>query len=87
MESYLQNLGSNSSDISEIQTAIKVDIDEKKMQQILSYLIDNGKVYFLQKKYFYYDFIEKAKQQLLKFLQQIRNKAQQPTRLHSPRIT
>lgn len=68
VESYLQNIGSNSSDISEIQIAINVD--EKKLQQVLNYLIDNGKAYFLQKKYFHNDFIETAKQQLLKFLQQ-----------------
>ncbi len=68
VENYLQNIGSNSADIAEIQTAI--NIDEKKLQQVISYLVDNGKVYLLQKKYFHHDFVEKAKQQLLKFLQQ-----------------
>ncbi|MBL7149913.1 MAG: selenocysteine-specific translation elongation factor [Candidatus Cloacimonetes bacterium] len=68
VESYLQNVGSNSADISEILTAINVD--EKKLQQVLSYLVDNGKVHFLQKKYFHHDFLEEAKQQLIEYLQQ-----------------
>jgi selenocysteine-specific elongation factor len=70
VESYLQDIGSNSADIAEIQIAIKEDVDEKKLRQVLNYLVDKGKAYFLQKKYFHHDFVEKAKQQLLKFLKQ-----------------
>jgi len=70
VEKYLQDISSNSADIAEIQIAIKENVNEKKLHQVLSYLVDNSKVYFLQKKYFHSDFIEKAKQQLLNFLQQ-----------------
>ena len=69
VEKYLQDIGSNSADIAEIQIAIKENADEKKLRQVLNYLVDTSSVYFLQKKYFHHDFIEKAKQQLLKFLQ------------------
>jgi hypothetical protein len=38
------------------------------VEQIISYLIDNGNIYFLQQKYLHTDLVEKAKKILLEQL-------------------
>jgi len=44
------------------------NISKKRMGQIISYLIDNGDIYFLQQKYLHFDLVEKAKKILLEQL-------------------
>ena len=44
------------------------NISKIQMEQIISYLIDNGNIYFLQQKYLHSDLVEKAKKILLEQL-------------------
>ncbi|MCD6176930.1 MAG: selenocysteine-specific translation elongation factor [Candidatus Cloacimonetes bacterium] len=44
------------------------NISKIQMEQIISYLIDNGDIYFLQQKYLHSDLVEKAKKILLEQL-------------------
>lgn len=68
-DDLIRSKGNNSVDPSELSDlAIDEEISKKQMEQIVSYLIDNGKIYFLQQKYLHSDLVEKAKKILLEQL-------------------
>ena len=69
VDNLIKSKGNNVVDPTEL---IDLEIDEKfskgKVEQIISYLIDNGNIYFLQQKYLHTDLVEKAKKILLEQL-------------------
>ena len=66
---YIRSKGNNAVDPSELNDlAIDERMSKKQMEQILSYLIDNGNIHFLQQKYLHSDLVHKAKEILLEQL-------------------
>ena len=68
---YLQSIGNNSIDFENIFLNMqKEDINKKRLNQILFYLVDKKKVHFIQKKYIHTDFFERSKKLLIEYLEQ-----------------
>ena len=68
-DKLISSKGNNTVDPAELSDlAIDEKISKKQMEQIVSYLIDNGKIHFLQQKYLHSDLVEKAKKILLEQL-------------------
>ncbi len=71
VNTYLKSVGNNFIDLSSIFLNIqKEGMNEKKLNQVLSYLIDKKEIYFIQKKYIHTDFLEEAKELLIDYLKQ-----------------
>ena len=69
VDKLIRSKGNNTVDPAELSDlAIDEKISKKQMEQIVSYLIDNGKIHFLQQKYLHSDLVEKAKKILLEQL-------------------
>ncbi len=61
-DKLIRSKGNNAVDPVELNDlAVDENISKKQMEQIISYLIDNGNIYFLQQKYFHSEFVEEAK--------------------------
>ncbi len=68
-DNLIRSKGNNAVDPAELSDlAIDEKISKKQMDQIISYLIDNGNSYFLQQKYLHSNLVEKAKKILLEQL-------------------
>ncbi len=68
-DDLIRSKGNNAVDPTELSDlAINEKISRKQMEQIVSYLIDNGNIYFLQQKYLHSTLIEKAKKVILEQL-------------------
>jgi selenocysteine-specific elongation factor len=66
---FIISKGNNAVDPADLSDiAIDEKISKKQMEQIISYLIDNGNIHFLQQKYLHSDLVEKAKKILLEQL-------------------
>ena len=66
---YLLSIGNNSIDFDNIFLNMqKEDINKKRLNQILFYLVDKKRVYFIQKKYIHTDFLEGSKKMLVDYL-------------------
>lgn len=68
-DNLIRSRGNNAVDPAELSDlAIDEKISKKHLEQIISYLIDNGNIYFLQQKYLHSNLVEKAKKVLLEQL-------------------
>lgn len=70
VENYLRKLTTASADVNEISQNISTQLSDKELQQILSFLIDEGKIHFIQKRYLHDDFIQRARKIVIEFLKQ-----------------
>lgn len=70
VEDYLKSIGIASADFIEIDEHLSIQIPDKKLQQILAYLLDERKIHFIQMRYLHDDFIQKSKQLVIDFLKQ-----------------
>jgi len=69
VDELIRSKGNNAVDSAELNDfAFDAGIPKKQMEQIVSYLIDNGNIYLLQQKYLHTDLVEKAKEILLEQL-------------------
>ena len=69
VDELIRSKGNNAVDSAELNDfAFDAGIPKKQMDQIVSYLIDNGNIYLLQQKYLHTDLVEKAKEILLEQL-------------------
>ena len=69
-DNLIRSKGNNAVDPAELSDlAIDEKISKKQMEQIASYLIDNGNIYFLQQKYLHFTLVEKAKKIIIEQLQ------------------
>ncbi len=65
-DDFIRAKGNNAVDPAELNDlAVDENISIKQMEQIVSYLIDNGDIYFLQQKYLHSTLVEKAKKIIL----------------------
>lgn len=76
-ENFIKSKGNNAVDPAELSDlAIDEKITKKQLEQIISYLIDHGNIYFLQQKYLHSTLVEKAKkilfEQLIKITEGIK---------------
>lgn len=61
-DKLIRSKGNNSVDPAELyDLAVDENISKKQMEQIISYLIDNRNIYFLQQKYFHSELVNEAK--------------------------
>ncbi|MCK5051470.1 MAG: selenocysteine-specific translation elongation factor [Candidatus Cloacimonetes bacterium] len=68
-DDLIRSKGNNAVDPAELNDlAIDEKISKKQIEQIVSYLIDNGDIYFLQQKYLHSTLVKKAKKILLEQL-------------------
>ena len=68
-DNLIRSKGNNAVDPAELSDlAIDEKISKKQIEQIVSYLIDNGNIYFLQQKYLHYTLVEKAKKIIIEQL-------------------
>ena len=68
-DNLIRSKGNNAVDPAELSDlAIDEKISKKQMEQIVSYLIDNGNIYFLQQKYLHSTLVEKAKKIIIEQL-------------------
>lgn len=67
IEKYIISCGNNSIDFSDIQDHAKA-ISKDKLEQILNYLVNLDKLYYLQQKYIQAEFLEKAKKKVVNYL-------------------
>lgn len=76
-ENFIKSKGNNAVDPAELSNlATNEKISKKQLEQIISYLIDHGNIYFLQQKYLHSTLVEKAKkilfEQLIKITEGIK---------------
>jgi len=68
-DNLIRSKGNNAVDSAELSDlAIDEKISKKQIEQIVSYLIDNGNIYFLQQKYLHSTLVEKAKKIIIEQL-------------------
>jgi len=69
VEEFIKSKGNNPVDPTELDDlAIDEKIQKKQMEQIISYLNDNGDIYILQQKYFPLELVDKAKKIMIEKL-------------------
>ncbi len=71
VNTYLKSVGNNFIDLKTIFLNMqKEEMNEKKLNQILSYLADKKEIYLIQMKYIHTDFLNEAKELLIDYLKQ-----------------
>lgn len=68
VKQYLKSIGNSSVDFNEIDEHLSVQISDKKLQQILAFLIDEQKCHFIQMRYLHDNFVQKSKKIVIDFL-------------------
>ncbi len=68
-DKLINSKGNNAVDPAELdELAVDEKISKRQMEQIVSYLIDNANIHFLQQKYLHSDLVEKAKKIIIEQL-------------------
>ena len=69
VDSFMHSLGNASADLDEIFQAVSsTNVSEKRLLQILIYMIENKTIFFIQKRYLHADFFEKSKRMVIEHI-------------------
>ncbi|MDO9578614.1 MAG: SelB C-terminal domain-containing protein, partial [Candidatus Cloacimonadales bacterium] len=69
IENFILKSGYSSTDLAELSAEFSPELNEKRLQQFLKFLLDSDKIIFIQKKYLHAGVIEKAKEMVIDFIE------------------
>ena len=69
IENFILKSGYSATDVEEILADFPTEMNEKQLLQFLKFLLDSGKIIFIQKKYLHAEVIEKAQEMVIDFIE------------------